>query len=579
MKQMKKRLTIITLFILLLFTSVIYLKPVETHAKTKERIWLDGKPKNITGEFTTNNILYYIITNPTSSKNGIVAAAGYQGDSKSLTIPSNVTYQKKTYDVKAIATTHDLRLEENKALINSWGMKLQSIKIPSSVISISDGSFYGCQNLTKVEFPQNLKSIEAWSFYNTGMKELTIPKNVNVVRTEAFKNCKKLKSVIFQGKTTDLEDEAFAYCTNSSKVTLSEGLENIGLDVFRDCIKLKKLTIPDSVYCIHGSSFTGCINLTLLEKNNPSFKIVNGCLYNEDGTEFVAAPSVSGDVTMLNTTESIWIGAFEGNTNVTGVTFSSKIKSLPNWLFNGCTSLKNVLIPSNIIKLDAYTFNDCNNLQLTVEKASEERTLSVNSFSGTPYEYIIAKAVTDENAYRLLDNELQGWVDALKDFYSQIKPTDTEYDKVKKAHMWLIKEASYDYPAYEAHKNEEAYQIPMDTKFFPSYSCIGFFQDKQIVCAGYADMMRLLLDLCNVECTTITCHTEKLNHAWNAVKVDGVWYQLDTTWDDGGDTMKNKYFLLSNEEMEKTHGTEYIIAYSGKFNYLRFWGETRRNKF
>jgi hypothetical protein len=578
-KLMKKKLSIIMFAITLILTSVIYSNPVESQAKTNEKIWVDGKPKVISGEFIHDKVVFYIISKPTSKKNGIVAAAGYTGTAKTLIIPNKVTYKKKTYDIKAITTTKDLYHDEDKSLTNSWGEKVNYIKLPESVITITEGAFYGCKNLMKIDLPLSLKTIESGSFYNTSIKELIIPKNVWVIRTEAFKNCNKLKTIIFKGKTQYIEDEAFANCTSLNKLSLSEGLEDIGWDAFTNCKKLKKLTIPDSVYCIRGSSFMGCINLSLQEKNNLSFKIINDCLYSEDGKTFVTAPAVSGDVEMLNTTEDIWIGAFEGNTKITGVTFSSKINTLPNWLFSGCTSLKKVNIPSKIIKLEAYTFNGCSNLQLNVERTLEERTLSVNSFLGTPYEKIITKAVTDENAYNLLDYELQGWVDVLKEFYSQIDATDTESEKVKKAYMWLIKEVSYDYPASEAHKDEEAYGVPIDSEFFPSFAVTGFFQDRQIVCSGYADMMCLLLELCHVECTRVISPKDKLNHAWNAVKVDGVWYQLDATWDDDGNTMRNKYFLISDEEMEKTHGTDYSVDYEWRFNYIRFWVENRINKF
>ena len=38
-------------------------------------------------------------------------------------------------------------------------------------------------------------------------------------------------------------------------------------------------------------------------------------------------------------------------------------------------------------------------------------------------------------------------------------------------------------------------------------------------------------------------------HAWNAVYINGTWYHLDATWDDGGDYNRNNYFLISTEEL------------------------------
>ena len=51
------------------------------------------------------------------------------------------------------------------------------------------------------------------------------------------------------------------------------------------------------------------------------------------------------------------------------------------------------------------------------------------------------------------------------------------------------------------------------------------------------------------------------NHAWNMVKVDGIWYHLDNTWNRGHyeDTSEYEYFnnrdyyLKGDESMRKDH--------------------------
>jgi transglutaminase/protease-like cytokinesis protein 3 len=57
------------------------------------------------------------------------------------------------------------------------------------------------------------------------------------------------------------------------------------------------------------------------------------------------------------------------------------------------------------------------------------------------------------------------------------------------------------------------------------------------ICSGYAHTYKLLMQLIGVDCIVVggtgtnqSGGTE--SHAWNMVKLDGNWYQVDVTWDD-----------------------------------------------
>lgn len=49
-------------------------------------------------------------------------------------------------------------------------------------------------------------------------------------------------------------------------------------------------------------------------------------------------------------------------------------------------------------------------------------------------------------------------------------------------------------------------------------------------CAGYATAYMDLMNRVGIPCHQIVC--EAMNHAWNQVQLDGVWYHADLTWDD-----------------------------------------------
>ena len=68
----------------------------------------------------------------------------------------------------------------------------------------------------------------------------------------------------------------------------------------------------------------------------------------------------------------------------------------------------------------------------------------------------------------------------------------------------------------------------------------------QAVCQGYAVAMYRLLRECGVNARVITGTADGEPHAWNLVELDGVYYNLDVTWDDERGTQD--YFLKSDAD-------------------------------
>lgn len=101
------------------------------------------------------------------------------------------------------------------------------------------------------------------------------------------------------------------------------------------------------------------------------------------------------------------------------------------------------------------------------------------------------------------------------------------------------------------------------------HSAYGLFYDGNIVCAGYALAYSYLMNQLGIECKYVT--SSPMKHAWNAIKINGQWYNVDITWDDmtlynnsmnlrGG--MFHTCFLKSNE------------SFSGGNGYYHYGGTT-----
>lgn len=104
--------------------------------------------------------------------------------------------------------------------------------------------------------------------------------------------------------------------------------------------------------------------------------------------------------------------------------------------------------------------------------------------------------------------------------------------KVKAIHKYIVNHATYVDGGYTA------------------YNCLI---DGGSVCEGYALSFYELCKAVGVDCRVVTgtAYGSKGsgNHAWNVVKVNGTWYNMDVTWDDTTDS--NNYYLKSNSDFAK----------------------------
>lgn len=71
------------------------------------------------------------------------------------------------------------------------------------------------------------------------------------------------------------------------------------------------------------------------------------------------------------------------------------------------------------------------------------------------------------------------------------------------------------------------------------------------ICEGYTALFTLLAQECEIPVSY--CFSQKLQHIWNMVMLDGEWYHIDTTWNDSY-TDRYEYFLLSDMENQISRG-------------------------
>ena len=266
----------------------------------------------------------------------------YNGSSKNVTIPSNVT-----------------AIGENAL----WYKDLTGITIPNGVTSIEKNSLRA-NKLTSVTLPNSLTSIGESAFWGNQLTSITIPNSVTSIGESAFIDNKLTSATIGNG-VTSIGKNVFRE-NQLTSVTIGNSVTSIGERAFWKN-QLNSITIPDSVTSIGNYAFNEN-RLTSVTIGN-RVTTIGECAFSENRLTSVTIPNsvtTIGDVafhknqittvTIGSGVTSIGIAAF-GENKLTSVTIGANVKLGAGAL--GGTGLES-FYEKNGKKADTYTYDGKN---------------------------------------------------------------------------------------------------------------------------------------------------------------------------------------------------------------------------
>ena len=140
-----------------------------------------------------------------------------------------------------------------------------------------------------------------------------------------------------------------------------------------------------------------------------------------------------------------------------------------------------------------------------------------------------------------LENAKQRFDAAAQSLISGATNPGSDYEKEEYVHDALAAAVTYD---LTADMNQSAYSALVNGKS---------------VCAGYARAYQYLLQQLGIPCYYCTGYSGG-NHAWNIVKLDDGYYNVDVTWDDS-DTIRYDYFNKTDADFASTHVRQNLSVY------------------
>lgn len=245
---------------------------------------------NIAYCFEQDGIAYNILSEDELTVEVTQREAKYKGD---IVIPSQVTYEAKTYSVTAIG---DYAFEDCQNLASvvipnttkiigadafGYCNSLTSVDIPASVTKINFTAFNFCSNLENInvaEDNQVFSSIDG-VLYNrdateilscpNSRTELTIQNSVEVIGWGAFYGCKFLSSVIIPDTVKEINGYAFSCCESLKSVIIPPLVKSLEQYTFEWCHSLESVILPEALASINLADFASCTSLKEIQIKNP----------------------------------------------------------------------------------------------------------------------------------------------------------------------------------------------------------------------------------------------------------------------------------------------------------------------
>ena len=309
MKKIKKYISIIIIMLMIfesigtdgLLSETTKIYGAETNKESVQEIDRDGSPEtegpqdievynSDDEELVYGDYKYSIVNNS-------VTIDSYTGSDSVVIVPDNID----GYDVTEIGgsafagctNVKEIKLPETLETIGYYAFGsctgLESIKIPSKVKTIGREAFEYCSSLKEINLPESIETLGSKFIRRTQIEEIQIPKSLksgssalygaNGLKKVEFEEgtetiitgiCdvdnsgNKIEEIIIPDGVTEIERNAFAWCTNVKEIKLPETLETIGDSAFGNCTGLESIKIPSKVKTIGYHAFECCSSLKMI---------------------------------------------------------------------------------------------------------------------------------------------------------------------------------------------------------------------------------------------------------------------------------------------------------------------------
>lgn len=250
-----------------------------------------------------------------------------------LVFGSNFTVKAEVLERDNIKLFYEYN-EDGTISITGYKGKAETVVIPSEIDGkkvTSVGGFYilsysDQMNLKHIVISEGITEIQENAFkYCTNLQRVDIPSTVQTIGSYAFSYCLNLEFVSLPEGITVLKEGLFDKCGNRlENITIPSTVKVIEDNVFYECRSIKNINLPDGITDIGENAFWWCDSLTKIKIPKNVQIIKRNC--------------------------------FGKCTNLQEVEINEGVEKIEDIAFNNCKSLKKVVLPKSITYIGKDVF-------------------------------------------------------------------------------------------------------------------------------------------------------------------------------------------------------------------------------
>ncbi len=336
-----------------------------TFAYSAEKLSMDGSVFN-----GTNNIIELVIDRDYSFGNNTSIS---KNTVKKVTFGEHVTKipEYACYDM----TLEELNISANVTAIGKsafMGCTLpEGYNFPFAQIKeIEDGGFYVCKNLPANIDLTGVEKIEANAFRNSDVQIVKLGSNLTTFGIEVFHQCSNLTTINIPGTINSLESWWFNGCNALTNVTFDYGST--------------ALTLEDATFS-YATNLTidRTISGTTPFSTSAVTKVALGShMASTSAIQSLNLSQYTGltELELLEGWTTVPSNAFKDIATVTTLTLPASLEQINEHAFDG-TGLTSVTIPGTLKSMRNYCFANCSNLtSVTIEYGADPLYFGYSSF-------------------------------------------------------------------------------------------------------------------------------------------------------------------------------------------------------
>ena len=149
------------------------------------------------------------------------------------------------------------------------------------------------------------------------------------------------------------------------------------------------------------------------------------------------------------------------------------------------------------------------------------------------------------------------------------KKLKKDTDRAKFFYYWIGNNITYDYEFLKK-MNVSVSITTINNEYLERQHAYSVYQNRKAVCGGYANLFKWFMEQIDIEVEYLTGHIRdernhyveldsdsNFSHAWNAIKLNGKWILVDTTWGTSYNVSQSEfYFDIKPELAINTHYPE-----------------------